>query len=660
MGLYRDHRLKGPGEHGPLEIWQGGASIGHQSFADLFEKLRLTEESVDLEAKRGERLGPSFLESVSAFANEPGRGGGYILMGVERKQDSLFPEMASDYEVEGVADPEQLQSDIASQCASLFSVAIRPVVTTELVEDKPVVLVFVPEADPQNKPVYIQSKGLQHGSYRRIGSTDQKCTEDDIALLHQQRDHRTFDQTVIRDASLEDLDPDAVTEYRRLRGKERATASELTYNDEELLYALHAVTRENGRVYPTVAGMMLFGKKSSLRRHFPMNRVDYVVVPGRDWVPDAQRRFATQEYLEPLIVLIPRIVSLVLGDIPKAFHLPRGQIQRQDQPLIPEVVIRESVVNALMHRNYSIRQPVQIIRYSNRIEIRNPGHSLVPDERLGEPGSLHRNEKIAAVLHDVGFAETKGSGIRTMIEAMNRANLSEPILESDRVGNRFAVTLFTHHLLGKEDVEWLSQFSDCSLSEDEAHILIVTRELGLVNNSIVRTLFKIDTLTASRRLQRLRNLGLLEQRGQGPNTIYYPGKRLSGESDPQTSALDEPPEPGSIVSLPVESGGLSVESGSLSVESGGLTGAHEPLPPELQDVVDSLGRRASPDQVKQAILNLCAWKPLEPNQIAHYIRRKPRHVAEFYVRALVREGRLAPQFPDKPNRPDQRYHITGK
>ena len=115
-----------------------------------------------------------------------------------------------------------------------------------------------------------------------------------------------------------------------------------------------------------------------------------------------------------------------------------------------------------------------------------------------------------------------------MIEAMNRANLSEPILESDRVGNRFAVTLFTHHLLGKEDVEWLSQFSDCSLSEDEAHILIVTRELGLVNNSIVRTFFKIDTLTASRRLQRLRNLGLLEQRGQGPNTIYYAGKRLSG------------------------------------------------------------------------------------------------------------------------------------
>src|SRR2546421_8057446 len=51
--------------------------------------------------------------------------------------------------------------------------------------------------------------------------------------------------------------------------------------------------------------------------------------------------------------------------------------------------------------------PVQIIRYSNRLEIRNPGHSLVPDDRLGQPGSLPRNEKIAAAMHEIGLAETK-------------------------------------------------------------------------------------------------------------------------------------------------------------------------------------------------------------------------------------------------------------
>ncbi len=67
-------------------------------------------------------------------------------------------------------------------------------------------------------------------------------------------------------------------------------------------------------------------------------------------------------------------------------------------------MVREAVVNAVMHRNYQHQQPVQLLRYSNRLEVQNPGYSLKTLENLGEPGSQWRNPVIASVLHEMGLA----------------------------------------------------------------------------------------------------------------------------------------------------------------------------------------------------------------------------------------------------------------
>jgi ATP-dependent DNA helicase RecG len=106
----------------------------------------------------------------------------------------------------------------------------------------------------------------------------------------------------------------------------------------------------------------------------------------------------------------------------------------------------------------SIRHsPVQIIRYSNRIEILNPGYSLKDMASLGTPGSRLRNPAIAAVLHELNWAETKGSGIRTMRRLAGEASLPLPEFASDRQKNEFKVTLFPHHLLTEDDYVWGSR-----------------------------------------------------------------------------------------------------------------------------------------------------------------------------------------------------------
>jgi ATP-dependent DNA helicase RecG len=87
-------------------------------FNELFNLLQNSDETDRIEAKSAAGgIGKSFLETVSAFSNEPDLGGGYILLGVTKNED----DKGSKYVITGVPDPDRLQQNIASQCRELFS-----------------------------------------------------------------------------------------------------------------------------------------------------------------------------------------------------------------------------------------------------------------------------------------------------------------------------------------------------------------------------------------------------------------------------------------------------------------------------------------------------------------------------------------------------------
>jgi ATP-dependent DNA helicase RecG len=611
---------------------------------DLLNKLQISDETVEIEVKRAEEFGNNFMETVSAFSNEPGRNGGYILLGIGPRKDSL-----SDYEIIGIPESDKMQTEFATKCREMLNTPIRPDISIEQYHGKTVLVAYIPEAHPYEKPIYIKSKGLPRGAFRRIGSTDQICTEDDIALFYQLRDHRTYDETKIDDATLEDLDAQAVLEYRRARAEINPNALELKYSDEELLYSLNTISRYNNGYCPTIAGLILFGKLSSLRRHFPLARVDYIRVEGREWVPDPDHRYQTVEMIGPLLTLIPRLIGHVLDDIPKVFTLAPDAIHRREIPIIPRTVIREAIVNALMHRNYRPRQPVQIIRYANRIEIRNPGYSLIPDDRLGEPGSLTRNEKIAAVLHEVGLAETKGTGIRVMRDMMEHSNLTLPLFESDRHKDTFTVTLLVHHLFSNEDIEWLANFKDFNLSSDEARALVVVREVGAINNAYYRTINHVDTLTASKQLQRLRDFELLEQKGKGAATYYVPTSYLSNPS------LIKRPLLGEKNLLDKEANPLDKEANLLDKEANLLA---KEIPEYLNKAIEALGERSNPSAVREVVRKLCGWKGLKASEIATLLGRNKDYIQYKFLLPMIQEGELEYTFPDNPSHPKQAYRTV--
>jgi len=651
------------------------------TFDELWELLTVQDESQLIEAKYGSEVGKSCWETISAFANEPGMGGGYLLLGIQSPSNSP----SGEYEIAGVDDPDKIQGDLTAICNNpdSFNHPIRPNIKLETKDGKTIVIAHIPEASPIEKPIYSKSRGLPQGARRRIGSSDIRCTDSDLELFYQERQNQSYDTTSVPEFTIDDLDPNAINAYRQARQKLNPSASELTYNDQDLLYSLNAITRhpQNPQAYcPTVAGLILFGKAIALRRYFPMHRIDYILISGTEWVSDPDERYqVVVEMREPLLLAVPRLTALVINDLPKSFHLDENGLQRQEIPLIPSKVIREAIVNAVMHRNYRLSSPIQIIRYTNRLEIHNPGYSLKPVDEIDQPGSLTRNEKIAAVLHETGFAETKGTGGRVMLETMLEANLSLPRFDSQRERDRFCLTLWTHNLLGEEDTEWLKQFRDYNLSNEDARALVVLRQVGRIDNFMYRIANGVDTLDASKKLIRLRDAGILEANGKGRATYYTLATQfLSGElgADNLESSTDDGALSGELGADNLESstddGTLSGELGADNLESSGAeqaSSASEPLqlelaipmggiPQSLQEKIQSLGKRSpSLEEVKEVIIELCALQPKSSNELATLLNRDQKYLLEKYLKPLVEKGLLEYTNPERPNDPNQRYQI---
>ena len=399
---------------------------------ELYSQLLRLDESVQVEVKRGSQAGKSVLETICAFSNEPGIVEGYILLGVAQDQTT------KQYSIEGVAELDELQKNISSQCATMFNIPIRPRMRAEEMDGKTVLMIHVRELEPSQKPVYFKAQGLPKGAFRRVGTTDQRCSEEDLSLFYSQND--SYETSVLYDTTMEDVDTNAIERYRLLRSRVNPMAEELMYSDENLLLALGCAKRVDDNIYLTNAGLIVFGSSLALRRLMPAVRVDYLRVPGDVWMDDPQNRFVTIDMRGALLLVASRLYNAVSADLPSGFMLEEGELQARSKGL-PSKVLREALVNALIHRSYRVNKPLQVIRYDNRIEIKNPGFSLKPLDSFMLPGSELRNPFISSVFHETNLAETKGSGISTIHRLMEEASLEQPTFDSSRDNNTFTTTI---------------------------------------------------------------------------------------------------------------------------------------------------------------------------------------------------------------------------
>lgn len=457
-------------------------------------------------------------------------------------------------------------------------------------------------------------------------------------------------------------------------------AEELTLNDVDLLRALGAIKKNKQGGYDlTYTGLLVFGKQMSLRRLVPSFRVDYIRISGNQWLADGDNRFEqTIDMRGPLILMVNKACSAVMDDLPKGFELKKDSMQASTPAILPNKVLREAIVNSYIHRSNRVNQPIQIIRYSNRIEIHNPGYSLKPQDDWGEPGSMLRNPRISEIFHDTNLAETKGTGIGAMRRLMKEAGLMPPTFESNHEANKFTARLLLHHFLSKENVEWLAQYAEFGLVNEQKLALVFVREVGAIDNATYRQLDSSITHARARlEIHKLCDLGFLEKKGQGRNTYYIRtskvvslGERLRPQGErlpPQHGTLGEkiPPQGEKI---PPQHGTLGERYQGEDERYQGKFGTFEEecmlkpreelvreLPNELQERVNNIGSRASRETVCQLIIDLCAFKPYSYEELASVLQRSSKALKDKYLKPLRLANKLFYWIPEMINHPQQKY-----
>jgi ATP-dependent DNA helicase RecG len=241
------------------------------------------------------------------------------------------------------------------------------------------------------------------------------------------------------------------------------------------------------------------------------------------------------------------------------------------------------------------------------------------------------------------------------------------------------VTFLFHHFLTPEDVTWLGQFADLGLTEEESRALVFVREVGAMNNSAFRDINRgIDTLTASGHLRRLRDAGLLEQKGKSVGTYYVPtsrllsgGARSAGLPDHLPPTFTKPEsQPKQAVTTNLVPGTAPIEilpeprmlgdskhplPRGLQEKPRGLVQTPGAIPAQVQEAIQNLGQRAANHTLKAAIIQICAWRPHSADDLSKMLGRNKSYLAHTYLGPMIRDGELEYAIPNQPAHPQQAY-----
>lgn len=385
-------------------------------------------EGQHLEIKKAAKGTPEHLyDTLSSFSNQ--RGGGIIVFGIDEKND---------FAISGIYNPQDLIKKVTEQCEQMEP-PVRPLFTICKISKKVLVSAEISECDIYQKPCFYKGKGKFHGSYIRVGESDKPMTDYEIYSYEVFR-RKIQDELRVDDrAKLDDLNPDSLNEYF---SKIKKIKKNLSAIDNNKILALQGITQNNR---PTVAGELLFGiYPQSL---FPQYGIIASVVSGLkigDLGNDGERFVNDKRFEGTIAQMLDEAVSFVARNM-KHKIIMNEYGKRIDKHEYPIKAIREAILNALVHRDYSIHTencPIRILMFDDRIEIENPGGLFGRGsiDNLGNIGLDTRNPYLANALELLDVSENRYSGIPIMRREMESYSLQQPLFESN--SGFFRVTFY--------------------------------------------------------------------------------------------------------------------------------------------------------------------------------------------------------------------------
>ena len=259
--------------------------------------------------------------------------------------------------------------------------------------------------------------------FLRIGDETKRLTHEQRMKLEYDKGTRIYEDSIIEECELDDLNMDAIEEYKKA----------LNYTGEDINKLLRArvfVKKVNGEYKYTVAAVLMFCEYPAA--FIPGAKVRFIRYQGKEAETGTRMNIIKQETFDaPLPFLIPEVKSVVKGQLRDFTALNSSTGKFHSVPEYPVFAWQEGIVNAVTHRAYNLHgDDIKITMYDDRLEISSPGTlpDIVNIDNIKEV-RYSRNPKIARALTELGWVRELGEGVKRIYEEMNKYFLDDPIFE---------------------------------------------------------------------------------------------------------------------------------------------------------------------------------------------------------------------------------------
>lgn len=447
-------------------------------------------ESKTLELKRELPSSEQIARTILAFANTSG---GKLVIGVDDQRQII-----------GIVTDDifALQDKITSMIFDSCYPNILPEIYTINHEGK---LLLVIEVFRGNLlPYYLKKDGKNNGTYIRIGATNRKASLENIIDLERQRRNLAYDEEINYDVEFSSLDLAPLMKVFKEQGKSL---------DEQKLFSLKLAKEENNILYPTNALLILLGKLEHCQvkcARFKGTTMDVFI--------------DKKEYSGDIFFILENTQNFILNHI----NL-RGEISslyRKDTYEIPVVALREALINALIHRDYTNGgRDIKVGVYDDIVNIVSPGGfpNTITASDIEAGRSEVRNKVVANVFKTLGLIEQWGSGIKRIKSSCLEHGLSVPhIAES---GDFVDVEIYRPLVAGKVSDRLQSIPDDTGRyrtipSEQAELIRNYLQEREKITAKEVEKLLEIKKSWTHEILKKLVEQKIISRKGSGPKTYY--------------------------------------------------------------------------------------------------------------------------------------------
>jgi ATP-dependent DNA helicase RecG len=656
------------------------------------EDLSLLREAVDLECKLAQgqhgqgEIPKDFWPTYSAMANAHG---GVVVLGVREKN--------GEFSIGGLGNAAKLRTDLFNNLNNPGKVSTNLLSDAQVVEveldGKTVLVIHIPQATRKQKPVFLHGQPFGN-TYRRLNDGDRHCDEESVKrmLAEQVEDER--DARILVGFGMDDIDPESLRIYRQMLKDEKPGHPYLEQDDLSFLTSLRGWRRDrqSGESGLTLAGVLMFGNWAAIQEAVPHYFLDYQERPEAKtelrWV---DRLVPDGTWTGNVFEFYRRVYRKLTADLKVPFSLKDGQ--RQDDTPVHEA-LREALVNALVHADYTGRLSVLVVKRPDMFGFRNPGGLRLPIEQVIRGGESDcRNRILHHMFLLIGLGERGGSGMPRIYQGWKSQHWRPPALAEKDEPEQTLLSLQMADLLPANVLtELQARFGSAFGTLDyTGRLVLATAAMErVVSHNRLLELCDAHSHDLSLLLARMVKQGLLESDGRSRGTVYYlPGETLPTAEQVFMGPIFPQTQGRKVVSSSEYSEVSSEYSRTSSEYSAPYQEQNDPdsgprddtgrvisplldapvvdnldlLAPNLRQslekmAVEARDSRVCKEEMKQIICAVCMGQYVTRATLAKLLNRSPDGLRQQHISPMVKAGLLRLAFPSQPTHEQQAYRTS--